>query len=128
EPRPVVRQLDSSRGNKSGPAVPESLHGFIRADPQESGLPVDQVIGLLLRRKRTPIARRQVFEKLDAGPRRGPQRGDAQPGAENIIEAFLLGTVVLALAGDLHPQPVSIKTQAGLCVCNDDRGVNYSQE
>src|SRR3954447_11080426 len=128
ESRPVVRQLDSSRGNEGGPAVPESLRGLIRADPQESGLPVDQVAGLLLRRKWTSVARRQVFEKLDARARRGPQRSDAQACAENVVEPLLLGTVILALARDLHPQPVPIELQAGLCVSNDDRGVIYSQK
>src|SRR4051812_34568347 len=103
ESRLTVRQLYSSRGHKGGPAVPESLRGFFRADPQESGLPVNQVIGLLLRRKWTPVARGQVFEELDSWPRCCPQRRNAQARAENIVEAFLLGTVILALAGDLHP-------------------------
>jgi len=68
ESRLAVRQLYSSGSNESGPAVPESLRGFIHADPQESGLPVEEVIGLLFRRKRTPVARSQVFEKLEPWP------------------------------------------------------------
>src|SRR3974377_1274394 len=63
ESRLAVRQLYSSRRNESGPAVPESLRGFIHADPQESGLPMDEVIGLLLRRKWAPVAGCQVLEK-----------------------------------------------------------------
>src|SRR5215471_18502410 len=92
ESRLAVRQLYSSCGYESGPAVSESLRGFIHADPQESGLPVEEVIGLLLRRKRTPVARRQVFEKLDPWSRGRSQSGYAQTGPENIVEAFLLRT------------------------------------
>src|SRR6185312_5058837 len=69
ESRLAVRQLHSAGRNESGPAVPESLRGFSRIDPQESGLPVNQVIGLLLRRKWAPVARSQVFQKLDTWPR-----------------------------------------------------------
>ena len=50
------------------------------------------------------------------GPDAGAQRGDAQAGAENVVEALLLGAVVLALAGDFHAEPVAIEPQAGLCV------------
>src|SRR5206468_35730 len=93
-------QLDGARGH----------------DAQEPGLPVDQVVGLLLRRVRTPVARRQVFEELDARPRRGAQRGDAQAGAEYVVETLLLRSVVLARAGNFHAQAVAIEPQTRLCV------------
>jgi len=92
ESRLAIRQLDSSGRNESGPAVPESLRGFIHAYPQESGLPVDQVIGLFLRRIRAPVLRREVFKKFDAWPRCGSQCCNVQPGSEDIVEALLLGT------------------------------------
>jgi len=116
ESRFTIRQLDSSGRNEGGPAVPESLRGFIHAHPQESGLPVDQVIGLLLRRIRTPVLRRQVLKKLDAWSRCGSQCCDVQPGSEDIVEALLLGTVIFTFTRDFHSQPVPIELQACLCV------------
>src|SRR3954451_6028464 len=71
--------------------------------PKKFGLPVDEVVGLLLWRKWTPVARRQVFKKLNARTRGRPERGDAQAGAEDIVEAFLLRTVVLTLSCYFHP-------------------------
>ena len=38
------------------------------------------------------------------GPSSRAQRGDPQPRAEHVVQVFLLDVVVLALAGDLHPQ------------------------
>src|SRR5262245_58019713 len=63
EPCLAVRQLDCPGGYESGPAVPQRPRRIVGARAQEPGLPVDQVIGLLLRRIGTAVARRQVFEK-----------------------------------------------------------------
>src|SRR5215831_11172309 len=104
EPRLAVRQLDGPGGYESGPAGPQRPRRIVGARAQEPGLPVDQVVGLLLRRIGAAVARRQVFEKLDARPRRGAQRGDAQPRPEDVIEALLLGPVVLALPGHFHAE------------------------
>src|ERR1041385_4425763 len=112
ESRLAIRQLYSSGRAESGPAVPESLRGLIHADPQESGLPVDQVIGLFLRRVQAPVLRRQVFKKFDAWPRFGFQCCNVQPGSEDIVEALLLGAVIFTFTGDFHSQPVPIKLQA----------------
>src|SRR6516164_6347820 len=128
ESRSAVRKLHSSGGHESGPAVPESLRGFVHADPQESGLPVDEVVGPLLRRKRATIARRQVLEEFDPRSRGRSQSGDAQTGPENIVEAFLLRTVIFALSRDFHSEPVPIELQTRLCFRNDDSGVIYSQK
>src|SRR6516164_6935622 len=98
ESRSAVRQLYSSGGYESGPAVPESLRGFVHADPQESGLPVDEVIGLLLRRKWAPVARRQVLEKFDPRPRGRSNSGYVQTSPKNTVEPFLLRTVILTLS------------------------------
>src|SRR5438477_11801939 len=110
----AVRQLHGSGRDESGPAVPESLRGFVHTDPQKSGLPVNQVVSLLLRRKRAPIARRQVFEELNSRTRAGSQRGDVQAGAKDIIEPLLLGTVVLTLPSHFHAEAIPIELQTCL--------------
>src|SRR6516164_1213145 len=111
ESRSAVRKLHSSGGHESGPAVPESQRGFVHADPQESGLPVDEVIGLFPRRKWVPVVRRQVLEKFDPRSRSGSKSGDAQTGPENIVEPFLLQTVIFTLSYYFHSEPVPIEFQ-----------------
>src|SRR5215471_7780155 len=128
ESRLAVRQLYSSCGYESGPAVPESLRGFVHADPQESGLPVDQVIGLFLQRKGASVTRSQVFEKLDPWSRGRSKSGYVETGPENIVESFLFRTVVFTLSRDFHPEPVPIEFQTRLCFRNDDGSVIYSQK
>src|SRR5688572_18065441 len=89
---------------------------------------MDEVVGPGIRRIRAAVSRREVFEKFDAGSRRGAQCGDPQTRPEYVVQTFLLGTVVLTLAGNLKAKHIAIEPQAGLCVGNNDRGVIYSQK
>src|SRR3954453_20801719 len=100
----ALRNPALSSGSSTAPVEMKADRLFRRVCAASSALIPKNLVcqwirsfGLLLRRKWTSVARRQVFEKLDPRARRGPQRSNAQAGAENVVEALLLGTVVLAL-------------------------------
>ena len=79
-------------------------------------MPVDEVVSLLTRRIRTPVAGRQVFEKLHTGPGGGAKRRNLQPGSENVVEMLLLGPIVFAFADDLKAENIAIEPKACPCL------------
>src|SRR5438046_572908 len=120
-------ERDRARGDKRRARLAERACGIAVAADQ-AGLPVHHVVGALVGRDRPAVARRQVLEELDAGPARGPQRGDAQPGAEHAVQVLLLGPVVLALALHLESQEIAIEAEARRRVGGDDRRVVDAEE
>src|SRR5438132_1717486 len=72
--------------------------------------------------------RRHVFQKLDARPMLGAQRGDSQMGAKDVIQMLLFGTVVLARTGHAHSQGVPVEMQTPFGITHYDGGVIDTQE
>src|SRR6266566_6747638 len=101
---------DRARGDERRARLAEGACSVAVAAHQP-GLPVRHVVGALIGRYRPAVAGRQVLEELDAGPARGPQRGDAQPRTEQAVQVLPLGPVVLALA--LHLEALLCRRRAG---------------
>src|SRR5215470_4269804 len=48
--------------------------------------------------------------------------------AEHIVKVFLLGSVIVAFAGNPHSQLITVKTQTRFSVADDNRGVVNAEE
>src|SRR6266513_417786 len=79
-------------------------------------------------RRRAPIARRKVVEKLSARARRGPPSCDLQVRAEDLVQVFLLGPEILALARFAKPEQVAIKMQSDFRIRNSNRSMIDTEE
>ena len=66
--------------------------------------------------------------KFDSRASSGAKSRDPQPSASDIVETFLLGTPVLAFAGDAEAEAVAVAGKAPGGVGDDDGGVIDSQE
>src|SRR6059058_3367176 len=86
-------------------------------------LPVRDIVRARAFGIRPAVARREIFEQLDPGTLRSPQRGDAQVRAGYGVQVLLLGTVVVARASNAHSQQPAVETQARIRVADDDRRV-----
>src|SRR5207248_1007440 len=106
--------------------LPELLERVVVRD--QPGLPVDEVVRTLVGRERPAVTRAQVFQELDARPRRGTQPRDAEVRAEDGAQALLLGAVVLALAGHAKAEPALVEGKARAGVADRDRGVIDAEE
>src|SRR5947207_2794635 len=91
-------------------------------------LPVPNVRSPCGDRKRTASGGSHVFQKLDARPMLGAQRGDSQMGAKDVIQMLLFGTVVLARTGHAHSQGVPVEMQTPFGITHYDGGVIDTQE
>src|SRR5262249_9443421 len=91
-------------------------------------LPVDQIVGSRILRGRSPVPRRQVLEELDGRAGGSPQRRDAEPHAEDVVQTLLLRTVVLALAGHLEPERVPVAPETLRGVSDDNSRVVDAEE
>ena len=91
-------------------------------------LPVNDVVRVNVRRPRPAIAWRQIFEKLDAWSRSCAHSGDAQMRAENLVQMFLLGPEIFALARFAQSEQVAIKLQTRVRVRNPNRSVIDSEK
>src|SRR4029453_19082965 len=94
--RPVCQSHHSRRKRVARAATNRSRHRLgIVAD--QTRLPVREIIGAGIGGHRPPVSWGQIFEELDAGTRGRPERRDAQARAKDIVQAFLLGPVILTL-------------------------------
>ena len=70
---------------------------------------MNDVVGVNVRRPRSAIARRQIFEKLNAWSRSSAHSGDVQMRSENLVQMFLLGPEIFAFARFAQSEQVAIK-------------------
>src|SRR5262249_24200944 len=77
-------------------------------------LPVNQIVGLLIRGIGTAGLGCEIFQEFNPGTGAGTQAGDMQASAKNIVQPFLLRTVVLAFAFHLKAEQITVETQAFL--------------
>src|SRR5262249_30200168 len=89
----------------------------------ERRLPVGEVIGTGIMRRRSSVARRQILEELDSRSGGGSERGDVQPRTEHIVQPFLLRAVVLAAAHDTKTERITIAGETPIGVRYHDRRV-----
>src|SRR5881227_1375935 len=94
ESKPRCRIRDDAGRNKRDMFRLRLSCGCTDVGCPQDRLPVYEIVGVFICRKRTPVVRCEVFEKLDPGAFRGPQRSDAQTCAEDVIQVFLLRTVI----------------------------------
>ena len=99
-----------------------------RVRSQQFGLPVHQVVCVFIAGNARPSRGTQILQELDARSGSRAQAGDPQVCTKHVVQVFLLGTVVLALADDLEAEQVTVEAQAGVRVADDDRRVIDSQE
>src|SRR3989442_773277 len=83
-------------------ALPDGVAIYV--DEGLTHLPVDEVVGLDVDRHRPPVTGGEVLHQLDDRSGGGPERGDAKPRAEHIVELLLLRSVVLAPAATANPR------------------------
>ena len=102
----------------------EGRHQTVESDAHKTRLPMPEIVGLSIVRKRFTVARRQILQELDADTRlRGLQTRDAQSRPTDIVQVFLFDAVIFTFPGNLHLQQITIKFKASLRVLNDNRGV-----
>src|SRR5439155_15981913 len=89
---------------------------------------MDDIVRANIRWQGPPIARRKIFEKLDAWPRVRPHSSDAQMRSEHLIQMFLFSPEIFALARSAQSEQVAIKLQAGVGIRDPDRSVVDSEE
>src|SRR5690349_251769 len=90
----------------------------------DSGLPMEDVVGLRVRRKGSTVSGSEIFEQLDFWTAAGRgERGDVQMCVVHVVEVRLLGAIVLAAANNLQTELVAVERQALGCIADDDRGV-----
>src|SRR5204863_3887325 len=68
------------------------------------------------------------LEKLDAWSGRGPHSCDLQVRAENLVQVFLLGPEILALARSAKPEQVAIKMQTDFRIRDSNRSMMDTEE
>src|SRR6266496_1563176 len=89
---------------------------------------MNNVIGMLIRRKWSPISRSKVFKKFDTRTFRPPQCSDSQVRSKHVVQVFLFGTVVFAFPGYMHAENVAVELQASIRIRNHDRSVVDAQK
>ena len=76
---------------------------------------MNDIVRVNIRWPGPPIARRKIFQELDAWARVRPHSSDAQMHSEDLIQMFLLGPEIFALARSAQPEKVAIKMQTRVC-------------
>ena len=69
-----------------------------------------------------------MYSRSDTRSAGGTQRGDPQPGAENLVEMFLLDAVVLRATRELQAERVAIELETAFGVADHNRGVVYPEK
>src|SRR5215510_1698040 len=87
-----------------------------------------QIFGGRIRRRRAPVRRLQIVQKLYPRPGRRAQTRDPYTDARHGREPFLLGAPVLAGTGDAQTQPAAVKVEARLSVSHDNSGMINPEE
>src|SRR5207244_7951478 len=111
-------------------SLPDSLPTRRSSDLvcRDHRLPVNDVIRVNVGRSRASIARREVLEKLSARAGRGPHSCDLQVRAEDLVQVFLLGPEILALARFAKPEQVAIKMQTDFRIHDSNRSMIDTEE
>ncbi len=86
-------------------------------------LPMNDVVRANICRTGSPVARRQVFKKLNAWSGSRAHRGYEQMRSKDLVKMFLLGSEVLALACFAQSKQVTIKLETRLRVRNSNGSV-----
>src|SRR5262249_37566376 len=83
-------------------------------------LPMDEVVRMDVRRSRSSITRREIFQKLNAWSGSGAHPGYEQMRSKDLVQMFLLGSEVFALARFAQPKEVLIKLETCVRVRNSN--------
>src|SRR4051812_13917550 len=86
-------------------------------------VPKNQIVRLRIRRQIASAGRRDVLKKFNSRPEFGPQTGNAQSRAEDLVQMLLFDAVILALARDAQTEQFAIERETFLRVRNDNRRV-----
>jgi hypothetical protein len=84
---------------------------------------MNDVVRVDVRRRRSPISRREIFQKLNAGTCVFPHSSNAQMRAKNLIQVLLFGPKIFALACFAHAKQIAIKLETPIRVRNANRCV-----
>src|SRR6266496_5382242 len=84
---------------------------------------MNDVVRVDVRRTRSPIARGEIFEKLNAWPGIGAHSGNAQMRSEHLVQMFLFRSKIFALSSFAQSQHIAIELQTRLCASDPNRGV-----
>src|SRR6478672_1967165 len=125
----LIVERDDARRDEARAVRQQSLRKQFGGVDDQGGLPVQQVRRTRVGRNGPPVTRRKVLEKLDAWPpAAGSKTRNAYPCAEDVVEMFLLGAVILTRTRDVQPERIAIKLQARFRVAHYDRRVIDSQK
>src|SRR5262249_7837264 len=95
---------------------------------EQDRVPVDDIVGMFIDGERPSIPGCEVLQQLNPGSGGAAQCSDPQAGAEYVVQVFLLGSVVLALARHTQPKHVPIELKAGIGVPYHNRSVIDTEE
>src|SRR5450631_1399795 len=105
--RHVIR--DDAGRNKVSSASAGLAGGGIGVVGQQDSLAMDDIVGVLIGRKRPAVARGEVFQQFDSRTACASQRGNAQVSAEYVVQMLLFGAVVFTLSRYVHAKEIAIK-------------------
>jgi hypothetical protein len=94
-----VESLCNTGRNHSSTGATEASHCGFGASRGEGRLPVPQIICARILWRRAAVAWREILEKLDPGASLGSQAANLQARARDVVQAFLLRTIVHTLTG-----------------------------
>ena len=94
----------------------------------EVRLPLEYVARPRIRRVRTAVTGRDIFEELHSGTGGCAQSRDTETRAKHVVQMLLFGAVVFAFTNLLQSKKISIESQASFRVADDDRRVVDPQE
>src|SRR5262245_16522591 len=125
--RPVCESHHGRRKRVARAATNRSRQRFgIVAD--QDRLAVCEIVGAGIGRHRPPVPWGQIFEELDTGTRGSPERRDAQTCAKDVVQALLLGPVILTLTSHAKAERVPITAKALSGVADDNCRVIDTKE
>ncbi len=94
----------------------------------EVRLPLEYVARPRIRRVRTAVTGRDIFEELHSGTGGCAQSRDTETRAKHVVQMLLFGAVVFAFTNLLQSKKISIESQARIRVIDNDRSVVNPQE
>src|SRR5689334_1792315 len=106
----------------------EFLGGGLSVGSDHFRLAMDDIVRVLIDREGLTTAWRQILKQLDSGTGLGPKRCDTEVCPKNVVQVFLLCTVIFAFSRYAKAQKVPIKLQTQSSISDNNCGVIDSEE
>src|SRR5215471_5356171 len=104
------------------------LGGCFRVLCKQNSGAMYEVVRMFIQGEGPPIAGAQILQKLNSGAGGRSQGSDTKVRTEDVVQVFLLRTVIFALSGNPQTKKIAIKLEARFRVGNCDCGVINSEK